>query len=342
MNDETERRFLIRGYNPGDEQKINDMFNEVFGQNRELAHWYWKYRDNPYGSHIISLAEAADGTLAAHYAGYPMKVTFFPSFGSAPEESIAYHVGDKMTRKQFREIGRGRTSILARTVEHFFSTFCRDKVPFYIGFLTHHSLRFGVLFLNYETVEPISFRTLDAAALSGLKSRTIRESMTGVRVEEVTDFDERWTSFFSEAAPHYGFLFRRDQAYLKWRYHGRPDRNYLVLAVTRRRRLAGWSVFYREGNRLIWGDALFHPRNGECVRSLFGYLRRHPLFAGIESIVCWFSPRPQWWDIILTSLGFRLTDEPNNLQFAAVPFTDRNALERLRHFYYTMGDSDLF
>ena len=59
---ETDRYCIIRSYRSGDEIKINEMFNEVFGQKRDISHWHWKYRDNPNGPSVISLAESAEAS----------------------------------------------------------------------------------------------------------------------------------------------------------------------------------------------------------------------------------------------------------------------------------------
>jgi len=130
---------------------------------------------------------------------------------------------------------------------------------------------------------------------------------------------------------------------ISWRYLQRPDRQYLVVGVKRRSQLAGWSVFFREGNKIIWGDALYTKDDPDCVRASLMFLRTHPFAEGAEYIECWFPPRPAWWDSILKSLGFKNETEPNNLCFCIGIIKDSNALERSKNMlYYTMGDSDLF
>lgn len=79
--------FSIRSYTPGDEDKIVPMFQEIFGVQRSCEHWYWKYRDNPLGSHYISLAVAEDGCPAAHYGGYPVMLYLKTDKGESPGSS---------------------------------------------------------------------------------------------------------------------------------------------------------------------------------------------------------------------------------------------------------------
>lgn len=335
--------FAIRPYHAGDELMINEMFNEVFAQKRELPHWYWKYRDNPQGTSIISLALSPDGVLAAHYAAYPLKLWLYQGKSSKPRTATIYHAGDKMTRRQFRSVGFGKSALLSRTYNHFKDTATEPNTLYKFGFMTHHSLRFGLLFFGYTTIEPVPFRTLTWENLSQRQNTFVEQILKGIRVEEVSEIDDTWTDFFYSTAPHYAALVKRDSAYLKWRYTQRPDRKYLITAIRKRSKLVGWSVFYREGTKLIWGDALFQRGDITAVKSVLAYVKSHPLGQGAEMIDCWFPPRPEWWDKILHRLGFKAKGEPNNLHFCLGNFTEQEAMEIAgKHLYYTMGDSDLF
>lgn len=334
--------YIIRSYRRGDEIKITEMFNEVFQQNRDLSHWRWKYQDNPNGPSVISLAESSEGIFAAHFGEYPLKLCYFPA-GPGPEESTIYQAGDKMTRRQFRSAGFGKSSLLARTFQHHAKAAKQPNTAFTFGFLTHHSLRFGLLLLNYKLIEPVPYRRLDWNRLSETRMPFYRKLLKQIRAEQVSGVDETWTEFFSLVAPDYTYLVKRDAAYITWRYLQRPDRKYLVVAVKRRSKLAGWSVFFREGNKIIWGDALYTKDGPDCVRASLMFLRTHPISEGAEFIECWFPPRPAWWDSILRSLGFKNETEPNNLFFCVTLVKDSDAYKRLKNkFYYAIGDSDLF
>lgn len=330
--------FIVRNYCPGDEFKINEMFNEVFQQNRGIASWYWKYRDNPYGSYIISLALAQTGVIAAHYGGYPVKVCFYTGGETLPPEFITYHLGDKMTRKQFRTAGFGKTSLLAKTFMHFKETHAKG-IPFGYGFGTHHSLRFGLMFLNYADIELVTYRRLNLIGMSRIDAIPEQD----IAIDEVSAVDETWTDLFNNTAANYDFLIKRDATYIRWRYLQRPDRKYLVLSVKNGLKLVGWSVFYREADKLIWGDALFYPECEGYVKYMLSYLKKHPASIGADFIEGWFPPRPVWWDITLNNIGFSIEAEPNKLHLTGPVFNAPDAPEILKNsFYYTMGDSDLF
>src|SRR4029079_17636668 len=116
----------IRPYSPGDEVAILDLFRRSFHAERSVEHFAWKYRRNPCGNEHISLAWLA-GKLAAQYAAYPVRVW---RDGSS---DTAHHIGDIMSDRSVRHIGRGETSIFAQTAEHFYQTFCRGYVAFNYG-----------------------------------------------------------------------------------------------------------------------------------------------------------------------------------------------------------------
>lgn len=150
--------FFIRPYSAGDESKILPMFNEVFMVNRTLDHWLWKFRDNPYGSYKISLAFGENSKLVAHYAGYP--VPFYLAVDGV-KGFLSYQIGDTMTSPAVRNIGLGKTGLLARTANHFYAKFREDNVPFIYGFNTGHIKKLGMRYLGYSYIDPVTFWTRD-------------------------------------------------------------------------------------------------------------------------------------------------------------------------------------
>ena len=335
--------FIFRSYRPGDEVLINELFREVFNQPRGLDQWYWKYRDNPYGSYIIMLSTTSDGVIAAHYAGYPVKVTCCPAGLSELKEFTTYQLGDKMTRRHFRNIGFGKTSLIAKTYTHFKTAHKKPDIPFAYGFAANHSYRLGKLVLGYRDIEPVSYHRLDLLNLRELKRRRLKRFLSGISIENVTDVNKKWSDFFRSVAPFYKCLVKRDETYLRWRYLQRPDREYSIIALMKKSDLIGWSVFFRDGNRIIWGDALFQPQAVKYLEQIFVYLKGLPFAEGADEIECWFPPRPGWWTSALKRSGFTEGPEPHGIHFTLPIVYDESITKILKNnFYYTKGDSDLF
>ena len=330
-------RFVVRGYDEGDEVRILRLFETSFGVCRSRERWAWEYRDNPYGAHQISQAFDADGNLVAHYAGYPVR--FHRAGTSGGERLPALQIGDTMTARHVRHIGRGTTSLLGRTVGHFYARFCEGAVAFTYGFNTANVRRFSQLFVGATAVEPVAFARRDASRpwpRLGFRERL----RGGFRVERVTDFDARFDDLFARVRDGYGLLVARDARYLSWRYAACPDDGYARYSVSRGGLLVGWGVFRRLSERLVWGDALFDPAYLQAVGRL---LRRaaadHPSATTIEG---WLPPRPASWGATTAALGFEPRPEPQDLSLMAVPFGWDPEEDFRRRLYYTKGDSDLF
>jgi SAM-dependent methyltransferase len=330
--------YFIRPYADGDEEKILPMFNELFYTNRSIEHWDWKFRDNPYGSHKISEVFSEDGLLAAHYAGYP--VPFFDATGT-PSTFISFQIGDTMTRPGVRNIGLGKSGLLARAANYFYAKFC-EELPFIYGFNTGHIKKLGMRYLGYTYISPVPYWVKDLSKSLPKPPPFFRRLFSGFTVEEVTSVHGEWDDLFSRISPSYGLLVRRDAAYLKWRYLDCPDKVHRIFAFRKRGKLIGWSVFVRRENTLIWGDALFDSLYNGSLEQLLGVVVAR-YFPGVETIEGWFSSHPAWWSAILEKMGFVIVPEPNDLTPGFVIFGDKTLKERLEnHLYYSWGDSDLF
>lgn len=326
-------RYRIRSYEDGDEAAILDLFGPSFHTTRGEAAWSWKYRQSPYGNLRISMAFDPEGSLVAHYAGYP--VPFF-----SPQDGCSYigmQIGDIMTRRSARAVGRGPTSLLARTARHYYASFCEEKVAFNYGFVTANHRTFSRRFVGAEILEPAPYRVLQE--LEDLR----RDQSSRLRVERIEACSPAFDRFFRRVAPRYGFLVARDARYLSWRYLSRPDATYCFLAAYRLGRLVGWGVFRRLERRLVWGDALFLPGHAAAATgALLAAALAAPEHGDIDHIAAWFPPRPLWWHRLLLALGFQARPQPDDLAFMFVPHQMTEARERLAGLYYTMGDGDLF
>jgi hypothetical protein len=319
----------IRPYSAGDEVAILELFERAFHTTRSLEHFNWKYRENPYGNEHISLAWL-EGRLAAQYAAYLVRV--WHRGKNAP----AHHIGDIMSDRAVRHIGRGESSVFAQTAAHFYDTFCRGSVAFNFGFNTATSREFSVRYTAATAVERVPYRS---CAMVEPIPRFLRW-VGGYQLEIVRDVGPEFDHFFEAVAPAYEFLVRRDASYLRWRYLQAPDAAYIIVALRRWRRLAGWSVFRVGSQSLLWGDALFDPSVHHAPEVMLRHVA--PSYP-VTKIECWFPSRPAWFHAALERLGFVEASEPRDLSLSCVPFEMADAVSEIRRaFYYAMGDCDLF
>lgn len=332
--------FFIRPYSPGDEDAIVPMFREIFQTERSQDHWNWKYRDNPYGSLKISVACSDKHGLVAHYAGYPVPFYAPRDLGG---DFVSYQIGDTMTHPVVRNIGLGKTGLLARTANHFYARFCKGKIPFIYGFNTGKIKKLGTRYLGYGYIDPVTLWVNDSVQTLAEKPPLLTRLFGGYTVDEVDDVTPEWDSFFKRVSADYVVLVRRDAEYLRWRYLTCPDNIHRVFSIRKRGRLVGWSAFREEDNRIIWGDAFFDRNCPRAVALLLQHLFKKD-FSGCTRIEGWFSKNPDWWLLQLKQLGFTPHEEPNNLTPAHVIFPNSPIRKETlqHHFYFTIGDSDLF
>ncbi len=324
--------YRIRSYRPGDEEAILDLFRDSFRSDLSLEHWAWKYLRNPLGGPRISLAFSPGGELVCQYCAYPVRWRGLGLVG--PAES--HQVGDTMTRSSARAVGRGPTSLLARTGRHFYLTRCKSRIAFNYGFNTGNIMKFSCRFLDAVVVEDVPYRELPSNAGPGRSAR-FGGRYSVQRITECSQLDAEFDALFERVRDRYGVLVERTAAYLRWRYLDCPDAGQELTAAYRKGRLVAWLASTRLPDRVEWGDALVDPSELSALRLLLAEIREPGL-----PIAGWFSERPRWWSRELDNLGFVRLREPKALVTISVPFVRGDAVSLLRQGYYTKGDGDLF
>jgi hypothetical protein len=258
---------------------------------------------------------------------------------------VIHQVGDTMTARAARGVGRGPTSVYARAARHFYAAFCEGRVAFNYGFNTGNIQQLSIRFASAHKVAEVSYWELSALGIARRRSR-LPPWLGGYRVREIRSPQELGSSFddlYASTRDSYDSLVERDRRYLGWRYLERPDVRYRVLSLERRGRTVGWGVFARRDKDLVWGDALFDVGHANAARELLHAAIRDADEPPPERVVAWFPPHPSWWSSALPGLGFAPRPEPQGLGLMVVPFLDSDAPRwAARSLYYTYGDSDLF
>ena len=331
--------YRIRGYRPGDEVAILELFRDSFGADLSPERWRWRYLDNPRGGPRISLAFAPGGELVCQYCAYPVRWRGLPP--SVPAEG--HQVGDTMTRRGARGVGRGPTSLLARTSRHFYLTHCNGRVAFNYGFNTGNITKFSTRYVGARVVEDVPYRELPPETRLGGRGWLDRRGWLGRRyalrrMADRAEIGAEFDALFERAGARYGLLVERSAEYLRWRFPDCPDGGFELVAAWRRGRLAGWVAAKRLPDRVELGDVLVDPAELAALRVLVAGIRE----AGLP-VAGWFSERPSWWSRELDRLGFVRRPEPQDLVTIMVPFVCGDAVELVRQAaYYTKADGDLF
>lgn len=329
-------RFAVRTYQPGDEQQILALFNRVFRQERAMAHWRWKFADNPAG-HQITLAVTGDGRVVGQFAGLPAEAV-------SPTGSFVLSQGiDHMVDPELQKQG-----VFAAMTRHFVQTFlppARDVVFFSYPLAHKHSIDQRIS-ASAELAHPVRALRWDLARKEPWRGdagswRTWRD-----RVRCVERFplgvDRFWES---TVRPGIGVAIARHRRYLNWRYADCPDVGYTLLVAESRLtgRTHGAAVL-----RFGWLDEpvaalcelLVPGGNRELLTLLLGAVHDLAREERLAAVLTWM-PRDTTLHPALLDLGYAEEDTPFLLTRLADVNAARADAMRAR-WTYSMGDSDIY
>ncbi len=327
--------YEIRAYRPGDEGAILEAFNRIFARvdpgfhPRALPEWRWLYERNPSGRRIY-LAVAEDGRVLAQYAGLPQRVLLDgqPSFFS---QSV-----DSMADPEFRRLAREPLFVqVGRAFDAAFGGTGPEKDTLMWGLPVPAAFRIGKKALKYELIRqqhklcvPLARLALPASPLS---------------IEELAAFPPETDALFARLAPERRGIAVRDQAHMRWRYDENPNHRYRVAGVRRAGALAGLAVFRKGAFDLIEDgllvDWLAPAGDAEVRAALLAWARDAAAAAGCERLTTLFpETAPEW--LAFQRLGFRV--HATRYFLVAWSFSSVHDLGWMqRHWYYTLGDTDL-
>lgn len=327
--------YRIRAYEPGDEQQILAAFNRIFARvdpgfhPRTLEEWRWIYERNPSGRRIW-LAVAEDGRVLAQYAGIPQRVLLDgrPGFFS---QSV-----DSMSDPDFRKLAREPLFVQAgRAFDASFGGEPPDKDTLMWGLPVPVAFRIGRKALKYELVRQ--------QHKLGAPLERLSAPASALEAEELPAFPREVDALFERLARERRCLTVRDRAQLAWRYETNPNHRYRLAVVRRAGELAGYAV-YRKGSFDLSEDGLLvdwlAPAADESVRAaLFAWTLASARGEGCERLSAVFADTsPEW--LHFQRLGLRV--QATRYFLVAWSFSARHDLAWIRrHWYYTLGDTDL-
>jgi GNAT superfamily N-acetyltransferase len=254
----TEQKWTIKSYSEGDEERIFELWKAVnplkpHVREQWLRWWHWKYRNNPAGNGKIWIVDYND-KIVAHNAIIPVVIKI------GAEVVTGFQAADAMTHPDYRRQGifRALDEETWRRVERGgmyigyafpgeFSYRATIKSPKWFAAATR---RMMFKPLNWENTLrfKISNRFLvRSLAIGGnLMSRLLYRARKGTVVEglkltQVSRFDERINEFWAQVSSRYQLMVVRDKDYLNWRYVV-PDTNYSIHIAEKEGKIHGYSV----------------------------------------------------------------------------------------------------
>lgn len=321
----------FRPRRPGDEVAINRGFNEVFGLERSLEEWRWKFERAGVPSPIM-LAWSGE-ELLAHYAGIPAR------FAVDGEVFWSAQIVDVYSTRRARRLF-ARRGVYVRTVEAFFREFGETgRFPLLYGFPGRRALRLGVLELGYDAMEPQPIWVLERTPAEARRSL----KRYPYRAEAVAAEDPRIGALWERVRGRYPVAVVRDGEHVAQRLSGHPSVTYQLFVLTPRfsREPVGWVAFRVDPGVVRWVDLVWdgeHPGAVELAAHLAGVLAVRS-GAGMETM--WLVG-DEAAERILLGLGYRRRRQPDGLVMVAKSFPGGPDLARLEgRVYLTLADSDL-
>lgn len=328
--------WIPRLYRASDASQVLLLYTRAFrGLRRDEAYLRWKFGDNPAGARVV-VAERAGGEIFGLVAALHARAE------AAGQAILVSQVVDVMvdpgTRRSLQRTG-SFILLLARLID---AATREDGAALMFGLPNQDSDRVTQEVFGWQNIHRVTrvVRPLVGAPIARGSWRTRRRY--AVRpLEEFALVDALWARC-RDTLP---LATIRDATYLAWRYGRCPHVRYQAYLAWDRRRAAPAGLLVL---RLGWeGQALaaivdwLVPREEpEAGAALLARAEEAAAGAGLVEVAAWFppgSPEQRWF----LAQGYRA-------EATRYPLPTRTYAPQLplawvaRHWYYTMGDSDIF
>lgn len=333
----------VRPYRPGDEAGILELFNQVFGEDdpkyaeRSLAHWRWEFLDNPAGTQVV-LGIDGDGRVIGQYACLPARVWL-------KDREVCCGQGiDSVVHQDYRR-GLKREGAFLKIARYYFDHYGVPEVnAFGYGLPNKKAYRIGVRMLDYKPIaEPVLtvarnlFNFKDDAEVG-------RGGDTRGRIVEVSRFDAQVDALWARLQPGMPLAIIRNARYLNWRYADCKIARYRMFA------LVDDSGAWRAAcvTRANWMgppilaicELMVEPRDTPALARLLDHVVQLARATMQPRVETWIPPTSPLYDATLER-GFTAEKSPFNLCIKIYEPSLDAAWARA-HWYYTIGDSDVF
>lgn len=331
--------YMVRTYRPGDEVGILALFNRVFGEGdpgftpRGPEFWDWEYRQPPHGPWAaVAVSEAGD--VIAHYATIPLRARL------DGDEVLVTHGVDSMVHPDWRRRLK-REGPFLQAAQLFFATWGNAQHAHAgYGFPNKIALRVGTSLLGYHIVhQPLPTRFLNF--FQGAPDVPQVPGITAGPLHELgADVDALW----QRVAPSVRFGLVRDRAYLAWRYLRCPIPHDLlalrdahgglrgILALR-----AGWAGV----PILAVCEIVAPPEDRDAFQAALAAACAQARARGMGRLELWVPPHST---LAAHADALGLGTEPSFYNPCLMLY--REPPERIawyrEHWYFTIGDSDLF
>lgn len=279
------RGWSVDAYRPGDEHEILALFNSGFGQARTLATWYWRFRDNPLGGPLASVARRdSDGRLVGTYMCLPFRLNVSGrALPAAQVVDLVVHpdhrrqgMFERMARHSYEQLGalgyRAEVAFPNPTAMSYpgftrtlgwspLSTIRRTGARLDLGRPLRRLLRLPWL----ANTANATWRVRLARAL---ERRRRASAHAGFEFRTSTAAPEGCDRLWDACRESQGLSFWKDAGYLRWRYDANPDHDFTYGCLTRAGELVALAVALERDDAVILCELLVAGRDPAAGRGL--------------------------------------------------------------------------
>jgi GNAT superfamily N-acetyltransferase len=324
----------FRPYRPGDEPGLLAGHNQIFPA-RSLAHWQWKFRDNPTGLVHTMVADHEQHGIVGAYVTIPARVRI------EGQERICGQCVDLWVLPEHRRHGPRPGLFVNLALAHYeqWGGKAPDQNAFHYGWPIA-TWRIGQKYLRYEMVRDWDFLFRELPP-NGLPPRATSAELEVRRVPRFSaDTDALWAA--NQDATQLALV--RDASYLNWRFADAHDATYELYECRERatNRLRGIAVLAERdflfAHTCFLVDWLVPADDQDATVALVAQAeqRANAMRAGVLATL--FQHRDPRF-LGFQRLGFLVY---GTIYFQVViPFDQHDVQFHKEHWYHTLGDSDL-
>jgi len=324
----------IRPYQPADLDSLLKGHNQIFPE-RSIAHWQWKFGDNPTGQiHTMVASHEQEGIVGA-YVTLPVHAAI------EGQRRIIGQCVDLWVLPQHRRFGPRPGLFVNLALAHYdeWGGKGEDKNSFHHGWPIA-TWRIGQKYLKYEIVRDWDFLFREMHP-GGFPERS---TSADLEVRKVDRFDADVNALWDRFAPETQLAVIRDQSYLNWRYADAQDASYELYECRERssNTLRGIAVVAKRDfvvpNTCFLVDWLVPQDDVDTTTALVAVAEKRATELGANALATLFQHRdPRFLEF--QKMGFLVY---GTIYFQVViPFDRHDTHFYKEQWYHTLGDSDL-
>jgi len=353
---------VVRPYQLGDDEGINNLFNRVFNLNRSLEQMRWEFMQGPVSLPERSVVAEDSGRIVGFFGSLFQRIQIndkliLTAFG-------ADNAVDPHYRGGFRGL---QYQMWKKQIEQW----SEEAIPFALGFPTPGNFTVGKRLLKWEQLaelevlyKRLNFRLAAqdrfprlpqifiemVKLLSGLwfRAMLVPRFRSAVRISVERQFPPEIDAFWEKFRKQYPVMLVRDRSYLKWRYApqwGRGYRTWLARSGTAVSGMAVGRIWEQEGSGqhlgLIMELATLPPHEAFyplLQEMLLWFVRQRA-----DGVLARLAPHDPMVHR-LKALGFKSRPEALDRCFACRVFApkavDMNLVLNPKSWHIMIGDSD--